>query len=168
MEELLENGADALFSMPSNVRPRLWECLEYELGLNHGRTVIDPSTNIIYSAMLLQNDKKETVLLKTAVTGATLGAEQEPRVLSVEGRRNKRQGGFEYRAKLSDGTTEWLEPSSFISDDGTINIEWLAKVGDEDLRAYFSSLTKEKLEFVCESQGWKARFPSEFLLLTTS
>lgn len=154
---LQDHGASATFSMPITTRPGLWDCLEYELGLDEGRAVIDPSTNIIYSVMLVKNDKKETILLKTATTGATLGPEDEPRVLAILGRRQLPRGGFEYQAKLSDGTTEWLGPASFISDDGSINIDWLDKAQEEDLRSHFSSMTKEQLEYVCEMQGWKAR-----------
>lgn len=148
------HGATCTFSMHPNVRPSLWECLIYELGVNEGRTVLDPETNVAFSVKLVVTDKKEVLTLKTATTGFRLAAPEEPRVLAVLGRRTT-PDGIEFRTKLSDGTTEWLGTGSFISDDGAINVTWLAQAEERDLEHYFHSLKKEKLEKIAESQGWK-------------
>ena len=160
IDRLAEQEATGTFSISKRTSPWLWEALGYDLGLNAGRTAWDAERGMALSAYRVLNDKNEVKLIKTISSGVRIiEGDEEARVASV-GERRLRRGTIEYLTTFVDGTKEWLDAGSFISDDGSINFLWLEKAKEEDLNAHFSSLTVAQLEHVAESQNWKVRLIS--------
>lgn len=138
-------------SMSKKSAPWLWEMLMWECPLHCGRTAFLPESGILVSAIKTTKQNGEDMhVMKIVTSGATVGHvdEDEEEVVTVTARRQAEDGSVHYETNFTSGVTHWLPASSFINDDGTATLAWLAFVGEEEIQGAFQHFTTDKLK-VC-------------------
>ena len=136
-------------SMSAVGQPWLWELLDWNCGIDEGRTAYVSAQNLLVSSYKVTSETGTIHQIKTITSGCTviLPSEDEEAVLSVTEKRMQDEKA-EYLTKFADGHSRWLASASFISDDGTVTAAWLSFVTKEDLLAAFSSYTAAQLKVI--------------------
>lgn len=152
-----ENGANATFSMPKKTWPWLSEALVYGAPYDSGRAAYIPECDAIYSAYNILNDKGEPKTIKTLTSSMQFrfDVDMEIEVMYITQKRRSSADTLEFLTTWSNGKQEWLDPSHFIDDDGTVTRAWLDFVDPDDLQASFSQFSKSQLEVMCHANNWK-------------
>lgn len=134
-------------SMSSNIKPWLWELLDWNCSINQGRTAYIPAQNLLVSSFKVVSETNRIHQIKTISTGfqAQISDDDEEVVVKVVAKR-KLGDTTEYRTKFANGQLEWLLSSAFISDDGTVNSTWLSFVDKSDIEEAFSQFTQAQLK----------------------
>jgi hypothetical protein len=134
-------------SMASTVRPWLWELLNFDCGIDEGRSAHCPTEEIVVSSFQVISESGALHQIKTISSACTVtsAAEDESIVLQVSQRRQGNRG-YEYLTHYTDGTEDWVSAHEFIDDDGVTNLTWLNYADEDDLTAAFSSYTLDQLK----------------------
>lgn len=125
--------------------------LSWGCPLNHGRTAFIPESNILVSVFkVMKEDGDDTHLVKIITSGATIkqSVVDEEEVASVTARELQSDKSYRYLTVFTSGEHHWLPASSFIDDDGTITLAWLAFVGEQEIQDALRRFTKAQLR-VC-------------------
>jgi hypothetical protein len=146
LHDIMGAGGNATMSMASNVKPWLWELLDFKCGIDEGRLAFIPDPGIVIGSFKVISEAGNEHQIKTISSGCTLeeAEDQEDTVSSIVDRREV-NGNAEYLTKFMDGHTDWLNAQSFIDDDGTTNLTWLHYVHADELKAAFESYTLSHL-----------------------
>jgi hypothetical protein len=146
LDDINEAGGDATMSMASNVKSWLWEMLDWDCGIDEGRTAFLPDKNVLVTSFKVMSETQVEHQIKTISTGCEVEQDSEAQgiVLKVSARREAGDQ-FEYLAHFVGGQSEWLLARSFIGDDGTTNISWLTFAKEDDLKSAFETFTLAQL-----------------------
>lgn len=147
LEEIVDAGGNATMSMASQVKPWLWETLNWDCGLDQGRVALLPQHNVVVASYQVLSETGSWHQLKmiSSACGIERADDEEKEVMNVDDRREAR-GRLEYLTHFSDGSEEWLAADQFIDVDGTVNLSWLNFVSAADLERAFSSFTQAQLK----------------------
>lgn len=160
-------------SMSSITGQWMWELLGYNCGVDEGRTAYSAERDLLVSIFKVINAKKKVIQIRTIMSGCVVKRPERKEFIVQKVISKRRQGKhLEYETKLAGYPVEWLPPSSFISDNGTVNQQWLNFAEDDDLLEAFMSFTHKKLQvsitfpflsslliftqLMCTAQEWKA------------
>jgi len=80
MGDLLESGATATMSMPSNTRKWLWSTLDRGCGIDSGRTAWNPATGLLVNSFKVVSETGKIHQIKTIATGFSVEAPDEEEV----------------------------------------------------------------------------------------
>lgn len=146
--KLLFRGADATMSMPANCEKGVWELLDWNCGLDAGRTAFVPESRLIVSSykVVSESTQKEHQI-KTILSGATITQpnSNEETVLQVLARKEE-DGIFKYQAIFASGELHWLPARDFIDVEGVISDAWLTFAKEVDLKSALSLFTASQLK----------------------
>lgn len=146
LTEIKEAGGEATMSMAANVKPWLWELLDWNCGIDEGRAAVLADGTVVSSFKVLSETGNEHQI-KTISSGCQVveDSSEEEIVVKVVNRRDAGDS-MEYLTQFLDGHTEWFAARQFIDDDGTINISWLSYASDDDLTNAFETFTHNQLK----------------------
>lgn len=135
-------------SMPANVESCVWQLLNWNCGLNAGRSAYIPESGVIVNSFkVLSESTQKEHQIKTIMSGAEISPPDngEEVVLKVLERQEK-NGKFVYKTKFASGEIRLLKARDFIDDSGDINAAWLGFAKADDLEAAIASFTESKLK----------------------
>lgn len=69
MDEIMESGATATMSMPSNTKKWLWGALDRSCGIDCGRTAWNPDTGLLVSSFKVISETGKVHQIKTLASG---------------------------------------------------------------------------------------------------
>ena len=182
MGDLLESGATATMSMPSNTRKWLWSTLDRGCGIDSGRTAWNPATGLLVNSFKVVSETGKIHQIKTIATGFSVEApdEEEVAITSVTSIRYHSnfpllvpdmrshahlshhllyltyRDEFQFKVKYKDGSEEWLHGQSFFDEDGTVTDAWLEFVDRDQLENVLKSFTQKQLQEMLSGQDKKA------------
>lgn len=139
----------------------LWEMLSYDLGIDEGRTVLEPASGLLVSAFqVLSEHNNKSHLIKTIATGFEVTQNDvgdELVVIRVAERQyDADEKQWLYLAHLEGGKREWFTCQQFFSDDGTVTDSFLDFASAEDIDASVDTFTIAQLKKMCEGQVLKS------------
>jgi len=157
IQEIMNAGGAATMSMSSNVKPWLWEMLDWDCAIDEGRVASIPGLGIVVSSFKVQTERGNLHQIKTISSAfqVVVPDDAETIVLKVSDRRKSRDQ-LEYFTHWSDGSTDWLPTSQFIDEDGTANTSWLDFANESDLISAFSAYSLNQLKAMCSAQKLKS------------
>lgn len=142
-------------SMPTNCEKAVWELLDWNCGLDAGRTAFIPESGLIVSSykVVSESTQKEHQI-KTIMSGATITQpnSDEETVLQVLARKEE-DGIFKYQARFVSGELHWLPARDFVDVEGVVSDAWLTFAKEVDLETVLSSFTalQLKVDIACVS-----------------
>jgi len=134
-------------SMSANVKPWLWELLNWDCGEDEGRLALIRAQNIVVGSLQVITNTgswHQIKIISSACTSEQIERE-EVTVVAVSDRRETR-GRLEYFTHWSDGDEDWVTANQFIDADGATNLTWLHFATEDDLSRAFSSYTQAQLK----------------------
>lgn len=135
-------------SMPATCEKAVWALLDWNCGLDAGRTAFIPETGLLVSSFKVMSESSgKEHQIKTIISGATCEREDsdEELVSAVTEKRQENDNTL-YKAIFASGEHRWLSARDFIDADGVVNGAWLAFADADDLEAAFSSFTETELK----------------------
>jgi len=146
---LIASGTTATMSMSSNVRPWLWEMMDFGCGVDEGRTLFIPETTTLLSILkVVSTNSNNLHTIKTISTGWTprLKPAKEFVIVKVIDRHQAPSREPEYLGVDEYGDEYWISFRDFISADGTATAAWLEYASVEDLKQDYSRFKCSKLK----------------------
>lgn len=146
MAQLKNIDTRATMSMPATAKGALWELLNYNCGIDEGRSAYIADTGTLVNSFQTKSEKGTIIQIKT-ITNAfdvTVPETDESVVVRITQRRRNAKS-TEFLTTFADGSTEWLHSQSFISNDGSFNNVWLNFATANELEEGLGKFTVVKL-----------------------